>query len=88
MSRLRIAVLVALALDERKLDEETGEYEPAWEAVARVLMECARPNWRVTPLRARGLSVDEFCHEEHDSYSVMLPPRKTVTDHLRDAGVL
>lgn len=65
--------LVALALDERIVNEETGEYEPAWEAVARVLSECSRPSWRVTPLRARGLAVDEFCHEADGGYSVQLP---------------
>lgn len=68
--------LVALALDERKLNEGTGEYEPAHEAVARVLSECARPSWRVTPLRTRHIQVDEYCHEEMDGYSVQLPPRK------------
>jgi hypothetical protein len=70
-------VLVALALDERRLDEQTGEFEPAHEAVARVLSECARPTWRVTPLRARGIQVDEFCVEDFDGYSVQLPPRVT-----------
>lgn len=69
-------VLVAYALDERKVVESTGEYEPAWEAVARVLSECSRPNWRVTPLKARGLAVDEFCHEEPAAVSVQLPPRE------------
>lgn len=69
-------VLVAYALDERKLDESTGEYEPGWEAVARVLSECSRPSWRVTPLKARGLSVDEYCHEEPGFTSVQLPPTK------------
>lgn len=68
-------VLVAYALDERKLNEETGEYESAHESVARVLSECSRPSWRVTPLKARGLSVDEFCHEEPDAVSVQLPAR-------------
>jgi len=67
--------LVALALDERLLDEETGEFEPAWEAVARVLSDCSRPSWRVTPLRARGIQVDEYCHEEPNGYDVQLPPR-------------
>lgn len=67
--------VVALALDERVLDETSGEYEPAHEAVARVLSECARPSWRVTPLRARGIQVDEFCSEEQGAYSVQLPPR-------------
>lgn len=65
--------LVALALDERKVDEETGEYEPAWEAVARVLSEASRPSWRVTPLRDRGIQIDEYCHVEAEAWSVKLP---------------
>lgn len=69
------ARLVALALDERVLDMTTGEYESPWEAVARVLSECARPSWRVTPLRARGITVDEFCTERDGGYSIELPPR-------------
>lgn len=72
-------LLVARALDERIVDERTGEYEPAWEAVARVLSECARPSWRVTPLRTRGIQPDEFCREEPDGWSVQLPPRKETT---------
>lgn len=67
--------LVALALDERIVDPETGEYEPAWEAVARVLSACARPSWRVTPLRDRGLAVDEWCSVESEGWSIKLPPR-------------
>ena len=69
-------VIVARALDERRLDEESGEYEPAHEAVARVLGECARPSWRVTPLRARGVQIDEWCIEEEDGWGIQLPPRK------------
>lgn len=69
-------VLVARALDERVLNDETGEYEPTHEAVARVLGECARPSWRVTPLRARGIQVDEFCREQPDGWQVSLPPRE------------
>jgi hypothetical protein len=67
--------VVALALDERVLDETTGEYEPAHAAVARVLAECARPSWRLTPLRARHVPIDEYCHEEDDGWSVQLPAR-------------
>lgn len=70
-------VLVARALDERALNEGTGEYEPAHEAVARVLTACARPSWRVTPLRERGIQVDEFCTETLDAYSVQLPAGST-----------
>ncbi len=69
-------VVVARALDERILDEHTGEYESGAEAVARVLMECSRPSWRVTPLRARGIDETEFCHVEDDGWSVVLPPRR------------
>lgn len=68
-------VVVARALDERILDESSGEYESGAEAVARVLSECARPSWRVTPLRAHGIQIDEFCHEEDQGWSVQLPPR-------------
>ena len=84
---MRSPVLVALALDERKLDEETGEYDRHGKRSRGA--HGMRPTQLAghTTQSARS-EVDEFCHEEHDSYSVMLPPRKTVTDHLRDAGVL
>lgn len=64
--------VVSRALDERKIDEETGEYEPADQAVARVLKECARPSWRVTPLRARGIDPDQFCTAEWAPSSVIV----------------
>jgi hypothetical protein len=67
--------LVAMARDERILDEKTGEYEPPEEAVARVLSECVRPSWRVTPLRARHIDETEYCTVEEGAYSVQLPPR-------------
>jgi hypothetical protein len=70
-------VLVALALDERRLIESTGEYEPSHEAVARVLSECSRPSWRLTPLRARGIPIDEYCEVDDQGYAVQLPPRAT-----------
>lgn len=70
-------VLVARALDERReMFPGTGEFEPAHEAVARVLAECARPSWRVQPLRDHGLTVDEFCREELNGWQVQLPPRE------------
>lgn len=69
-------VVVARALDERILDDVTGEYEAAHEAVARVLSECSRPAWRVMPLRARGIQVDEFCEESDDGWGISLPPRR------------
>lgn len=71
-----IRKLVALALDERILDETTGEYEPSYEAVARVLSEAARMEWRVTPLKARHIPIDEYCRVASGVYSVRLPPRQ------------
>ncbi len=68
-------VVVAYALDERVLDQDTGEYESAFQAVARVLMECARPSWRITPLRARGIDPDEYCSVDEAAYGVQLPSR-------------
>ena len=67
--------LVAMARDERQIDEASGEYESVEEAVARVLYECSRPSWRVTPLKARGIDESEYCQVQHDGYSVELPPR-------------
>ncbi len=69
------AKLVALALDERIVDEATGEYEPDFLAVARVLSECSRPSWRLLPLRARGIDADEYCTVDEQSWGVQLPPR-------------
>jgi len=68
-------VLVALALDERRVIESTGEYEPSHEAVARVLSECSRPTWRLEPLRARGIPIDEYCEVDDQGHAVQLPPR-------------
>lgn len=64
--------VVSRALDERQVDEGTGEYEPEGQAVARVLNECARPSWRLTPLRARGIDPDQFCNVEWGTPSVIV----------------
>lgn len=40
-----------------------------------VLDECARPSWRVQPLRALGVQIDEWCQEEFGTESIMLPAR-------------
>jgi hypothetical protein len=70
-------VVVARALDERAMDPETGEMlEPGWQTVARVVSDCMRPSWRLTPLRSRGIDPDEFCSVEESHMSVVLPPRK------------
>lgn len=70
-------VVVARALDERQLDEESGEYESQASAVSRVLGECARFEWRVTALRAHGIDPDEYCHTSWAESSIVLPPRAT-----------
>lgn len=71
-----IPVVVARALDERRVDEETGEYEREAEAVARVLRDCISFGaGKVTGLRARGIQPDEFCVEDEAHWSVKLPPR-------------
>ena len=72
-----IRKLVAMAADERQVDPQTGEIvEREGHAVPRVIAECAGISyWRVTPLRARHIPVDEYCSETPDSYSVKLPPR-------------
>lgn len=69
-------LVTAYALDERKLDETTGEYEDAAQAVARVLGECARPSWRLTPLRARGIDPTEYAEVEEDGWQIKLPARQ------------
>lgn len=65
--------VVARALDEREMDDDGVIAEPSYETVARVLAECARPSWRVTPLRDRGIDPDEFSHVEYGAKSVVLP---------------
>lgn len=69
-----VPVVVARALDERKLDEETGEYEREAEAVARVMRECVGfSSGKVRGLEARGLDPAEFCTEEPDGWQIQLP---------------
>jgi hypothetical protein len=68
-------VVVARAHDERRVDGD-GVYESEGEAVARVLAECCRPDWRLTPLRARSIDPDEFSETTPAGWSVVLPPRE------------
>lgn len=72
--------VVAYALDERTCDPETGEYERDVDAVVRVLSECSaitNPShgWRTTPLKARGIDIDEFCEFQGWATSIILTPR-------------
>lgn len=61
-----IKILVAQALDERRIDPDTGEVlEREADVVARVLGECSSitnpsHSWRTTALRARNIDLDEY----------------------------
>jgi hypothetical protein len=53
--------VVARALDDRQVNEATGEIEPSWAAVARAIRECGGIGyWRTGALKQRGLDPDEF----------------------------
>lgn len=67
-----IRLVIARGRDERRVDESTGEYESEGEAVGRALTECARPSWRVTALRARGIDPSEYCESTPGKTSVVI----------------
>lgn len=68
--------LVAKAREERRFNSDSGEVEGEGEATARVLRDCVSfSSAKVTGLRARGLSDDDYCTVEEGGYSVMLPSR-------------
>lgn len=67
--------VVARALDERQVDEATGEVEPSWATVSRALKECAGIGyWRVGALKARGLDPDEFAEVTSRTPTVRVVP--------------
>lgn len=69
--------VVARALDERRIDPETGELlESEAETLSRVLRECSTPSWRVGGLRDRGIDETEFCRVDEKHWTVKLPARK------------
>ena len=57
-----VPVIVARALDDRKIDYETGEVlEREASAVARVMSECAGIGyWRLTALEEYGIDAEDF----------------------------
>lgn len=83
-----LPVLVARALDERRLNEVTGEYEREAEAVARVLNECISfSGGKVKALRERGVPVGAYCKEEDKGYTVQLPSKPKPSDLDISLGV-
>lgn len=65
--------VVAAARDERLVDEETGEMiEDEYTTLGRVLNEVARFEWRLVPLRARGIEPDDFCQVDYGKGSAKL----------------
>jgi hypothetical protein len=49
-----------------------------------VLERCARPSWKVTPLRELGVQIDEWCQETDEGWSVRLPPAKPLDEGILD----
>lgn len=58
--------------------EEGAALPPAQQAANIVgrLREVLSPSWKVTGLRAMGLTPDEFCEETEDGWGIQLPSRK------------
>lgn len=52
----------------KQVDDETGEVidEDDVAQTARIFTECARPSWRLTPLRALGVDPDEYSEVTYD----------------------
>lgn len=65
--------VVSRAVDARLVDETTGEVlESEAQAVARGLLNAARPSWRTTVLRDMGIDPDEFCVTDVNGMSCRL----------------
>jgi hypothetical protein len=58
----------------KNVDAETGEIldEDPTEQAFRVIFDCARPEWRVRPLKALQIDPDEFCATTYGGYSIQL----------------
>jgi hypothetical protein len=62
-------------LDPQKtMDLATGEVfqEDLTEQAFRVIFDCARPEWRVRPLKALEIDPDEFCQITYGGWSIQL----------------
>jgi hypothetical protein len=58
----------------KRVDQGTGEIldEDPTEQAFRVIFDCARPEWRVRPLKALQIDPDEFCATTYGGYSIQL----------------
>lgn len=69
--------LVRKVTAEPVVDESTGELcEPnamTW-ALRDALTECARPSWRTTALKKRGIDPDEFCEAVKGRITIQVIP--------------
>jgi hypothetical protein len=66
-----LPVVIARGLDEIK-ELSDGSPEPAYVAVARAINDCARLEWRLTPLRERNIPVDEYVESEDAGFNVKI----------------
>jgi hypothetical protein len=58
----------------KRVDQETGEIidEDPTEQAFRVAFDCARPEWRVRPLKALQIDPDEYAQVTYGGYSIQL----------------
>jgi hypothetical protein len=59
---------------QKSMDLATGEilFEDATEQAFRVIFDCARPEWRVRPLRALDIDPDEYAQTTYGGFSIQL----------------
>jgi hypothetical protein len=58
----------------KRVDSETGEIldEDPTEQAFRVIFDCARPEWRVRPLKALQIDPDEYATTTYGGYSIQI----------------
>ena len=59
---------------QKTMDLATGEiiFEDATEQAFRVIFDCARPEWRVRPLRVLDIDPDEYAQTTYGGYSIQI----------------
>jgi hypothetical protein len=58
----------------KRVDAETGEIidEDPTEQAFRVIFDCARPEWRVRPLKALQIDPNEYAQVTYGGYSIQI----------------